>query len=88
MGCCLERKDGKERILPRDGLGVRMYHIPGRWRAEAEGGRLIAITVLEDGFQLEGTVLSRNCMTVRIWSIPEPDGEAKLLWTERIEKDN
>ena len=87
LGCCLERKDGKERILPRDGLGVRMYHIPGRWRAEAEGGRLIAITVLEDGFQIEGTVLSRNCMTVRIWSIPEPDGEAKLLWTERIEKE-
>ena len=85
LGCSLEQTEGKERIVLRDGLGVRLYHVPGRWRAEAEGGRMKAVTVSEEGFQVEGTVISKQGMTVRIWSIPEEGEEPKLLWTERME---
>ena len=37
MGCCLERKDGKERILPRDGLGGSYVPYPGKMESGSRG---------------------------------------------------
>lgn len=36
FGCRIEDKGGEEIIIPTDGLGVRMYHLPGQWSLTLE----------------------------------------------------
>lgn len=90
-GCLYERKEGKEWMIPYDGLGVRFCSIPHKIRIECESGSINKICIDETNrritVQLEecqyGTPSLRvwNDNTEEGWTIEGPDSQIRTLTT-------
>lgn len=84
LGCSVDRKDGKERISPEDGLSVRFYHVPDRWKVETIGGCINEIVVIENEIQLDMTSLCREGVLLKLYSIPQEGEKQRILFEEHI----
>ena len=69
----------KELITPRDGLNVRFYHVPERWKAEVFGGKIDKIVSGKDEVSIRMTSLCRNGIQLVISTIPEEGREQQVL---------
>lgn len=84
LGCRFDKKEGKESILPEDGLSVRFYHVPDRWKAEIFGGCLNEITVMENEIRMVMTSLCREGVLLKLYSIPQEGEKQRILFEEHI----
>lgn len=87
LGCSIDRIDGKERISPEDGLSVRFYHVPGRWKAEIEGGYIKEIGIFEDEIQIESVSLCPEGVHLKIYSIPGEGETQEILFEQHIQAE-
>lgn len=87
LGCSLDREEGKEIISPEDGLSVRFYHVPGRWKAETEGGYIKEIRIFEDEIQIESVSLCPEGVHLKIYSIPGEGETQEILFEQHIQAE-
>lgn len=80
LGCDIAPGEGEEAIIPRDGLSVRMYHVPERWKMEVEGGFLRKVWSARDSLKAEVVLQADKGMAIRLYSIPEEGEKQKILY--------
>ena len=87
LGCEVITEGGRETVSPRDGLSVRFYYVPGRWKAEAEGGSLDRIVICGNEIRIFGTPLNEKGMKIRLLTIPEAGKAQELLYCQELSAD-
>lgn len=78
LGCRIDNINSWEKVTLRDGLSQRFYYVPGRWMLEAEGGRILEVTVCPDGIRVRVAPSYGSGMKVRMKTIPEEDGRQEV----------
>lgn len=84
LGCSLESGAKEEIIRPEDGLSVRVYHVPGRWKAQTQGGYIREIRITEDEIRMEVVSLCAEGVHLIISSIPRPGKGQRVLFEEHF----
>ncbi len=84
LGCDIVSEEGTEVLLPRDGLSMRMYHVPGRWKLEVTGGYLRQVRVTAQGLEIEVLLQARAGGCLRMFSIPEAGQRQSVLYEQAL----
>lgn len=79
LGCEIKAEDGREVIIPRDGLAVRFYHVPQCWRVEVEGGSIECIETNGRVVSIRASAVSRDKLHIRICTIPGENEPARTI---------
>lgn len=83
LGCELHREGETEVICPKDGLSMRLYHVPCRWKLEVSGGFFYQVRIGADEIEIEAVQQAGEGMCLKIMSIPEA-GEKQLLLHRQV----
>lgn len=84
LGCDILQEEGAEVIVPRDGLSMRMYHVPGRWKLEVTGGYLRRVRTGAEGLEMEVVLQSKRGALIRVMSIPEAGERQGVLHRQEL----
>ena len=84
LGCDTRPEKGKETIVPRDGLSMRLYHIPERWKIEAAGGFLHQVRVTADALEIDVVPRVKKGMRLQVMSIPKEGERQEVLYQSEV----
>lgn len=85
LGCEISAENGREVITPKDGVSKCLYHVPEKWKLEAEGGYIEYVEVDNENIRVCAKPWYDVGMTVRMLTIPKEGGKQKLLTCVKIE---
>ena len=66
---------------------MRFYHVPGRWKIEAEDGIIDWMEIDGNNVRICGTALDGKEMTIRMLSIPKVGTKQTLLYCQTLSQD-
>ena len=88
LGCALNNENVKEIIVPKDGLSIRFYHVPDRWRMEVEGGYINTIEISGNSVKLIVTALSKEKTSVKVFNIPEKNEKVRCIYEKHFSSES
>ncbi len=80
LGCDIRPEGETETIVLRDGLSMRLYHVPERWKIQATGGVLRQVRLTADILEIEVVPKAKKGMCLQVMSIPETGERQRLLY--------
>lgn len=85
LGCSLEHdREAEEVIRPEDGLSVRFYHVPDRWKVDIQGGYIYEIKVTDKEITIETVSLCAQGAKLRLSSIPQEGKIQEMLYERHL----
>lgn len=88
LGCTLEMAketdERKEIIQLEDGLSVRFYYVPDRWKAETQGGYIREIKVTDKEIVIETISLCVEGVELKLLSIPQEGQIQEMLYEKHL----
>ncbi len=84
LGCDIRQEGDTELVFPADGLSVRLYHVPERWKLELDGGFLRQVRIAPNFVEAEIVLQAKTGTCFKVMGIPEAGKEQKLLYQQDL----